>query len=62
VKAFIVKKDITLTKNEVFEYCRKGLSHNKRPRFITFIEEVPKSNVGKLLRRKLRGKLFRRRK
>jgi len=54
VKAFVVKKDPTLTKEEVIAYCREGLARYKVPKFVQFIDEVPKSNVGKLLRRKLR--------
>jgi len=54
VKAFVVKKDPTLTKEEVIAYCREGLAKYKVPSFVQFIKEVPKSNVGKLLRRILR--------
>jgi len=59
VKAYIVKKDESLKMKDVFDYCRKGLSRKKRPKYVEFIKIMPKSNVGKLLRRKLRGKLYR---
>jgi long-chain acyl-CoA synthetase len=55
VKAFIVpKKGETLTEKEVLAYCRKNLAAYKIPKKIEFVEELPKSAVGKILRRKLK--------
>jgi long-chain acyl-CoA synthetase len=53
VKAFVVKKDPSLTENEVIEECRKLLTGYKVPREVVFRDELPKSNVGKILRRLL---------
>jgi long-chain acyl-CoA synthetase len=53
VKAFVVKKDPTLTENEVIEVSRKLLTGYKVPREVVFRDELPKSNVGKILRRLL---------
>ena len=54
VKVFIVKKDLALTENQVLEYCKTQLTNYKRPKFIEFRTELPKSTVGKILRRELR--------
>ena len=54
VKAFIVRKDLSLTENEIKNYCEENLTNYKRPKFIEFRTELPKSNVGKILRRVLR--------
>ena len=54
VKVFIVKKDKSLTKKEVKAYAKENLTGYKRPKVIEFIDDLPKSNVGKILRRKLR--------
>jgi len=55
VKAFIVpKKGEALTEEEVLQYCKQQLAPYKVPKQIEFIEELPKSAVGKILRRKLR--------
>lgn len=54
VKVFIVKKDLGLTENQVLEYCKTQLTNYKRPKFIEFRTELPKSTVGKILRRELR--------
>lgn len=51
VKLVVVKKDDSLTKDELIKYCRKNLTGYKRPKFIEFKDELPKSNVGKILRR-----------
>ncbi len=51
VCAFIVKKDPSLTEEEVIEFCRTKLTNYKVPKSISFREELPKSNVGKILRR-----------
>jgi len=54
VKVFIVKKDPSLTENEVLEYCRANLTGYKRPKYVEFRQDLPKSNIGKILRRVLR--------
>ncbi len=54
VKVFIVKKDPSLTEEEVMECCKVDLTNYKRPKHIEFIDELPKSNVGKIIRRLLR--------
>ncbi len=54
VKVFIVKKDPSLTAEEVMAYCKEDLTNYKRPKHIEFIDELPKSNVGKIIRRLLR--------
>jgi len=54
VKAVIVKKDPTLTAEQVQEFTRAHLTGYKRPRIVEFRESLPKSNVGKILRRELR--------
>ena len=53
VRAFIVKKDDSLTEDEVIEFCRTKLTNYKVPKNISFRDELPKSNVGKILRRLL---------
>ncbi|MBL6989180.1 MAG: AMP-binding protein [Bacteriovoracaceae bacterium] len=54
VKLFVVKKDESLTQEELKEYCKKNLAAYKRPRIIEFRPDLPKSNVGKILRKELR--------
>ena len=54
LKVFIVKKDPSLTKEELIEFCRTELTAYKVPKDIEFRDELPKSNVGKILRRELR--------
>ena len=54
VKAVIVKSDETLTEQDVIDYCRKELTSYKVPKVIEFRAELPKTNVGKILRRELR--------
>lgn len=53
VRAFIVKKDPSLSEDEVIEFCRTKLTNYKVPKSISFRDELPKSNVGKILRRLL---------
>lgn len=55
VKVFIVKKDPSLTVEEVMAHCRENLTGYKVPKHVVFKEELPKTNVGKILRRELRG-------
>ena len=54
VKLFVVKKDPALTAEDVLKHCRENLTGYKCPRDIEFRTELPKSNVGKILRRELR--------
>jgi long-chain acyl-CoA synthetase len=54
VKLFIVRKDLSLTEADVMAYCKERLTGYKRPRVIEFRSDLPKSNVGKILRRELR--------
>ena len=54
VEVFVVKKDPTLTESELLAWCRANLTPYKRPRHIEFLEVLPKSAVGKILRRQLR--------
>jgi long-chain acyl-CoA synthetase len=54
VKLFVVKKDESLTEEEVINFCKEGLTAYKVPKHVEFIKEVPKSPVGKLLRKELR--------
>lgn len=55
VKACIVKKDPLLTKEEIIAYCREFLTGYKVPKVIEFHQELPKSTVGKILRRDLKA-------
>ena len=55
LKLFVVKKDPSLTEEELVAYCRSQLTAYKVPRDIEFRDELPKSNVGKILRRELRA-------
>jgi long-chain acyl-CoA synthetase len=54
VKAFVVKKDPSLTAEEVVKYCQQQMTNYKVPKQIEFRTDLPKSNVGKILRRQLR--------
>ncbi|HET7266841.1 MAG TPA: AMP-binding protein [Oleiagrimonas sp.] len=54
VKLFVVKKDPNLTEEALKQFCREELTGYKRPKAIEFRDELPKSNVGKILRRALR--------
>ena len=54
VKVFIVKKDNSLSESEVIDFCRENLTGYKVPKAIEFRDELPKSNVGKILRRILK--------
>lgn len=55
IKVFVVKSDPTLTEEAVGEYCRQNLTGYKRPKYIEFRDDLPKTNVGKILRRELRA-------
>jgi len=54
VKLFVVKKDPGLTEQDLLAYCKKELTGYKRPKYVEFRTELPKTNVGKILRRELR--------
>ena len=54
VKVFVVKKDPALTADAVKAFCRENMTGYKQPRFVEFRDELPKSNVGKILRKELR--------
>lgn len=56
VMAIIVKKDPNLTEEDLKTYCHEGLTNYKVPKHIIFADELPKTNVGKILRRELREK------
>ena len=53
VMAFVVKKDESLTEDEIKEFCKDKLTNYKHPKIVVFRDDLPKSNVGKILRRKL---------
>jgi long-chain acyl-CoA synthetase len=55
IKLFIVKKDESLTGDEIINFCRKELTNYKVPKHIEFRKELPKTNVGKILRKDLRS-------
>lgn len=55
IKIFIVKNDPTLTEEQIAEYCNQNLTGYKRPKYIEFRDDLPKTNVGKILRRELRA-------
>jgi len=54
VKLYVVKKDAALGKEELLAYCKEQLTGYKRPKYVEFRETLPKTNVGKILRRELR--------
>jgi long-chain acyl-CoA synthetase len=55
IKVFVVKNDPTLTEDDVARYCRQNLTGYKVPKYIEFRDDLPKTNVGKILRRELRS-------
>jgi long-chain acyl-CoA synthetase len=57
VRAFVVSRNPALTPQEILAHCRKVLTSYKLPRTVSFVRELPKSPVGKTLRRELRRKL-----
>ena len=57
VALFVVRKDTHLTAQELIDFCRKELTGYKTPRHVYFRNELPKTNVGKILRRALRDEL-----
>ena len=54
VKIVVVKRSQGLTEETLEAFCRENLTGYKCPKFISFVKELPKSNVGKILRRELR--------
>ncbi|WP_287878530.1 MULTISPECIES: AMP-binding protein [Acidovorax] len=54
IKIFVIKNDPALTEDQVANFCHANLTGYKRPKYIEFRDELPKSNVGKILRRELR--------
>jgi long-chain acyl-CoA synthetase len=55
IKVFVIKSDPALTEQDLERYCHENLTGYKRPKYIEFRNELPKSNVGKILRRELRN-------
>ena len=54
VKLFVVKRDPALTERDVMDYCKEQLTGYKKPKYVEFRSDLPKTNVGKILRRELR--------
>ena len=54
IKLFVVVNNPNLTKGEIIAFCKEGLTIYKIPKYVELIDEIPKNNVGKILRRKLR--------
>jgi long-chain acyl-CoA synthetase len=57
VALFVVKKDPDLTEQQLIDHCKKSLTGYKVPKHVYFRNELPKTNVGKILRRALREEL-----
>jgi len=55
IKVFVVKNDPTLSEDDLAKYCRQNLTGYKLPKYIEFRDDLPKTNVGKILRRELRS-------
>ncbi len=55
IKVFVVKNDATLTEEDLAAFCKQHLTGYKRPKYIEFRDDLPKTNVGKILRRELRS-------
>ena len=54
VKIFVVRKDDSVTEQDIIDHCKENLTNYKRPRIVEFRDDLPKTNVGKILRRALR--------
>jgi long-chain acyl-CoA synthetase len=54
VKLFVVRRDPDLTREQLMDYCKEQLTAYKKPKYIEFRDDLPKTNVGKILRRELR--------
>ena len=61
MKVFVVRRDPALTSAQLLAHCREQLTGYKIPKYIEFRNELPKTNVGKILRRELRDEELRRR-
>jgi len=59
VMLFVVRKDYSLTEKMVAEYCKEQLTGYKRPKYVEFREDLPMTNVGKILRKDLRDEAIR---
>lgn len=57
IKAFIVKNNPNLTTNDIIHFCRENLTGYKIPKYVEFCRELPKTNVGKILRRALKAEI-----
>jgi len=55
VKLYVVRRDPSLGESDVLDYCKENFTAYKRPKHVEFRDDLPKSNVGKILRRELRG-------
>jgi long-chain acyl-CoA synthetase len=55
VKVFVVRKDMNLNEKDIIEHCKTNLTGYKVPKAVEFRNELPKTNVGKILRRALRA-------
>ena len=55
IKIFVVKKDESLTEEELIAYCKEGLTGYKIPKIIEWMKELPKSPIGKILKKDLRN-------
>ncbi|MFN9030326.1 MAG: long-chain-fatty-acid--CoA ligase [Betaproteobacteria bacterium] len=56
IKLFVVKRDPAVTERDIMDYCKEHLTGYKKPKYIEFRTDLPKTNVGKILRRELRDK------
>jgi long-chain acyl-CoA synthetase len=54
VKIYVVAKNKSLTEADLMAFCKENLTGYKRPKLVSFVDELPKTNVGKILRRELR--------
>jgi long-chain acyl-CoA synthetase len=59
VKIFVVRRDSTLTEKQLADFLKDQLTGYKKPRYIEFRDDLPKTNVGKILRRELRDRELR---
>ena len=55
IKACIIKNTSSLTRDQVIKHCQAYLTHNKVPKIIEFVDNIPKSPIGKVLKKDLRG-------
>ncbi|MEI7531817.1 MAG: long-chain-fatty-acid--CoA ligase [Betaproteobacteria bacterium] len=54
VKLFVVRSDMSITQEQVQQFCKEQFTNYKRPKYVIFMTDLPKTNVGKILRRQLR--------